>query len=157
MRLLALLLLVGSSSPWAAAARSVSWQVYAPRDSAGLRLEGIDSLPCQPGARLLTATYRGPGGKVVSISEGRRLCSAANFGHNRWLLVRRLHGIRVQIGAGCYRAQGRCRIEDGVRNGYWVLWTQPGQPSVRILMVAGGTRFATVWRLARSMEPLTRR
>ncbi|MGZ4463194.1 MAG: hypothetical protein ACXVZP_10165, partial [Gaiellaceae bacterium] len=56
VRLLGLLLLVGSSSPWAAAARSVPWQVYAPRDSAGLRLEGIDSLPCQPGARLLTAT-----------------------------------------------------------------------------------------------------
>jgi hypothetical protein len=132
---------------WDHAQVGLTYPVYEPTATLGLRLAKFALLPCTPGqdesvfAEYGNA-YKGRNfGRVrgFSIGEGYpTIC--ANAGIAKHVGTRTVNGARVRVSVYCDPTE-RCTLADGLTHGYVLQWRQPFRLTLpELLRVSAGLR-----------------
>jgi hypothetical protein len=130
-------LALGAPSPWENAQVGLTYPLYQPTVTLGLKRSEFRLLPCQPGQDESVfanygRAYTPPSnfGKVrgFSIGEGYpQICG--NAGIAKYVATRRVGGAQVRVSVYCDpTAFKQCTLASGVRNGYVLQWRKPYAP-----------------------------
>ncbi len=125
---------MGLPNPWDNAQVGLTYPLYEPTVTLGLKRAQFRLLPCTPGQdESVFATYgkayTPPSnfGKVkgFSIGEGYpEIC--ANAGVAKYVTTRTVKGVRIKVAVYCDPTQFKqCTLASGVKNGYVLQWRQP--------------------------------
>jgi hypothetical protein len=142
---------------WKQAAAKVTYPVYAPAATAGLRLDSVKIYPCQVigGTTQVVGSYRGGSGSdapTFFLAEtSPNICGNAGEAKQVATIVLKGHKVQVLVFFS-NTCTNDCTVNNGVANGYLLYLVPPVTSRTKIQFQARHMTLAQVVQVLRSLQ-----
>jgi hypothetical protein len=150
---------------WADAQKKLSYPVYKPTRTAGLKPAGFAIEPCGSGKDGSIFASYGRGSSPSGFGRFRGLMigeaypfQCSDFGDATRVGVRTVNGVKARVFAYCDPPGSKCAFADGVKHGYVVQWNQPAPTTgtrhkrTLVTLISSKLTFAELLRVAAGLE-----
>lgn len=116
----------GSPNPWENIQVGVSYRMYQPKVTLGMKLKKVKPIDCGQGQEPWGAGTYGTKKRGFALYEGHPICS--DPAESTKVGSPKIQGVKAYLGVYC-TPPAKCKIAQGVKNGYTLQWTaKPSKP-----------------------------
>ena len=154
---------MGSGDKYSDAQTGLTYTVYKPSNTLGLKASKFSLLPCQPGQEAWLYVKYGGTARYLEIMETMEKIKCSDPGISKYLRVAKINGITAKVYVYCDPAKAesfaKCGVNDIARVGGYLIFTTKAAKGLKGTEIQvqgiGGITYSQLLAVAKSLKTVT--